>query len=836
MRRLVAAYGLRDHLQVLGAARVQPLAALVGWVSVDEDDTPSVLGRYIAYALERAGLDLSVLNDQDGWNSTPFMHQMGVLAGAMERHETPCMLVFDEVDRLPRRTLALLGFLARRGPRNLHIVFAFRTNPGLDLATHVLDGSGIVVDAEEFRFSRSEIARFFDGDLSRRELDAVLQRTAGWPFALTVDRLSRATSGGPGRMVAEQVTANFLAVRLLQDLSAEQRACLLDLAVFDWIDEELVDEVLGSCHARRVVAAMSSLDGFLLPLDRGGRVQRLHPMVRRYCSDLPSAEDPARERSLRVRIARALAARDHLVEAWRHASSAQDELLVGELIERVGVCRLWLRDGMMQLISAERFLTPGIVNRYPRLALLRCIVLRLGLKLDDAVAECREHGLAAQASFASDVRYGNVYVNIYMGMGAMAQGRVEEAIGLYRRARELTKKFFSTDACLAVINDVLMIEIDLERNRTKAIEQRTLSGLTELRGAWVDLYSAAMSVSAELTQIRHGGEATVELLTTAYERVRNAGFESTFVDHVSALRVMSLVECGRVDEAARVRRDDALPTAVPELLDFGGRSWRSLEAIGCARLRLLVAQGDFRAAEEMAVRLLDASLSHGLVRTAIRCLALSMEAAERAGQNDRATARLVDYLRLMAGTDYVRPLVRCLEVSRVVVRRLLGMQVEPGVREVSPRELEVLGELREGKRNKDIATRLGISDAGVRYHLKEHLPQVGCQRAKGSRPGGADSQAGWTPIAIVGRDAAAARHLSHGAVAAPKSLFHSTLYRNPGPSDRSSRIRRDDATYRSIGLFLSCVRGTARAILSFESAITRGRGDRRIRMETVFRI
>ena len=59
-----------------------------------------------------AGLDLSVLNDQDGWNSTPFMHQMGVLAGAMERHETPCMLVFDEVDRLPRRTLALLDFLA----------------------------------------------------------------------------------------------------------------------------------------------------------------------------------------------------------------------------------------------------------------------------------------------------------------------------------------------------------------------------------------------------------------------------------------------------------------------------------------------------------------------------------------------------------------------------------------------------------------------------------------------------------------------------------------------------------------------------------------------------
>lgn len=105
---------------------------LVGWVSVDEDDTPSVLGRYIAYALERAGLDLSVLNDQDGWNSTPFMHQMGVLAGAMERHETPCMLVFDEVDRLPRRTLALLDFLAFCGTSAGALVGGFYAAGKLD--------------------------------------------------------------------------------------------------------------------------------------------------------------------------------------------------------------------------------------------------------------------------------------------------------------------------------------------------------------------------------------------------------------------------------------------------------------------------------------------------------------------------------------------------------------------------------------------------------------------------------------------------------------------------------------------------------------------------------
>ena len=39
-------------------------------------------------------------------------------------------------------------------------------------------------------------------------------------------------------------------MRLLRDLSATDRACLLDLAVFDWLDDDLVDEVLGTSDAR----------------------------------------------------------------------------------------------------------------------------------------------------------------------------------------------------------------------------------------------------------------------------------------------------------------------------------------------------------------------------------------------------------------------------------------------------------------------------------------------------------------------------------------------------------------------------------------------------------
>ena len=79
--------------------------------------------------------------------------------------------------------------LVEHGPGNLHFALAFRSNPGLDLAMQVFAGSGVVVGASEFRFSRAEIARFFAGrKLSRRRLDAVEEQTAGRPVALTISR------------------------------------------------------------------------------------------------------------------------------------------------------------------------------------------------------------------------------------------------------------------------------------------------------------------------------------------------------------------------------------------------------------------------------------------------------------------------------------------------------------------------------------------------------------------------------------------------------------------------------------------------------------------------
>ena len=800
------------------ARGVREREVVVGWISLDGDDTPNLFGSYLAAAFEHAGLDVALLNAHEAWSSSPAVQQMGMLARAIQQHGAPCLLVLDEVDRLPRRTVALVDLLVKRAPANLHVALALRTDPGLDLAPHVLDGGAVLVGAQAFRFSRADIARFFQGGLSRRELVAVEERTAGWAVALMVHRNVRASEAAGRGAEAAKLTESYLGVRLLRDLSAEDRACLLDLAVFDWVEADLVRDVLGSGDALARVAALPSLEGLLLPVGRDGAVRRLHPLLREYCLDRFAVEDPKRRRSLHRRAARALASRGHLTPAWRQAAHAGDSRLVGELIERFGVLELWLREGVTRLISAGRFLTPETLAERPRLELLQCLILRLSSRFDEANAlfeavarktdgftrdrdggdadalaldrvftegvlaagadrlppgelaarlpaggsargrhtmscfvcyerarfeECRRHGRLAQAHVGDDVRFGDVFVNLCLGMSAMAQGRVREASAAYGRARQGTRRFFASDPCLTVSTDALAIELDLERNRERKIQQRTLQSMAEVRGVWSEVYATAIAVTAELTLAQYSSEAAIQLLSKAVDDVRVTGIAS-LSHHMAALLAQYLVEVERVEEAGRVWREHGLACDAGALLDLDRQSWRTMEALSCARVRLLAAQGEWAAAEELATRLCEAASERGLVRTQLRGLALSMVVAHGAGHSDRAVARVVAFLRVMREADYLRPLVRHRDISVSVLRRVLATVDDEDVRQAaesvrlqldapaaptasvfSARELDVLAGIREGLRNKQIARRLGMTDEGVRYHLKNIYRKTG---------------------------------------------------------------------------------------------------------------
>ena len=366
------------------ALREQAVAA--AWVSLDEYDEPAVLDTYIAFACQAAGLDPIDGSDPEGTGAGP-ESRIGAVLRAIQSYRTPFVLAFDELEALENpASVALLQFVLQRGPPNLHLAMACRRIPdGLNVAGAVLDGCAAVIETEDLRFSRAEVAGFFDLRLSRRELSAQMDRSAGWPLALRLSRNRMERRAGTGAGVVQDLAGNWVESRLLADLAADDRDFLLDIAQFDWVYAPLLDEVLQRSDSMHRLRSMPELGGLLEPAGaNAAEGRRLHPLVREHCAERRQREDPERFGAIHRRIAKALARRGDPVPAMRHAVRGSDPRLSGDILERAGGVRLWIVQGLLQLQAAERHLSEDIIAQRPRLALVRCVTMIMSGRVTEA--------------------------------------------------------------------------------------------------------------------------------------------------------------------------------------------------------------------------------------------------------------------------------------------------------------------------------------------------------------------------------------------------------------------------------------------------------------------
>ena len=803
----------------------------VAWVSLDERDEAEVLDIYVAFACHDAGLDLLNVSDPDPVIVEPERRVELVVRG-IQALGGPFVIAFDEPERLrDPASVSLLEFLLQRGPPNLHLAMACRQIPdGLDVAGAVLEGRAEVLTAEQLRFSKPEVARFFNLSLSRSELAAEMQRSGGWPIALQISRnqLERGAKGDAG--VVQDFAENWIESRLFAGLERDDREFLLDVGVFDWMDAALLDEVLQHLDSMHRVESMRALAGLLEPVGSGATgSRRLHPLVRRHCAERRRREDPRRFRAVNRRIAETLMRRGDTVSAMRHAEKGGDPELSGRILERAGGVRMWIRQGLVPMRAVDRYLSEGSLATRPRLALVRCLVLLMSRRLDEArtlfhevtakaaaagpgdgrdagfeflvdacivrgamylygaepigsdrlralsgdyarlvesgrldpvtnahieYALCVLHQLKAEFDAAlehlararkslAQSRYLRLHAEMLRGQVAMAQGHVQDAESHYRLARRIARRHRVLDPALPVAGDVMLQELALERGKVSSAEasRGTPWGLM-MSYVPFSVVAAAGGLVIE-TWLRAG--RVDRALTTADELLAHARDAGLIVlgRYLAALRISVLVAAGRAAEAERAWRPENLPEGFEGCVDLTGQGWREMEAVACARLRVLVASGRFDDGRRLARALRSVAAERRLRRTQMRALALSIVLEQRAGASESAVGHLEAFLGLFAESPYAWPLVRegadCEPVVTAFLVRtpdspfresarslLAAMRGEHDVGDLvlSERERAVLVRL-GSERDKQIAAALGLTVDGVRYHMRKLFARLG---------------------------------------------------------------------------------------------------------------
>lgn len=820
--------------------RLQEDGVRIAWVSLDEQDEPGVLDIYIAYACQRAEAgrvegpegerfaDPGRTPGGNGSRTALAMHAIADLDG-------PFVLVFDEVERLGNPdSAALLDLLLQRGPSNLHLAFAGRQLPaGVNVAGAVLDGRAAILSVEELRFSRSEVAAFFEGKLTQERLSAVMTESAGWPFALRVS-LNEMAGGRRGDPLAAQAfVENWVEVRLFAGLGTEEREFLLDIGLFEWMDAALLDEVLERSDSMRRIGAMSVLAGMLEPVhDGAGDVRRLHPLIREHCVRQRFRDTPQRFRTIHRRLADALERRGETAAAMRHGLEAGEPALAGEILERAGGVRLQVLIGSAQFLAVDRLLSEEIIQARPRLALVRCLALMLSGRMEEAAGRYRSmaatldglgkdgsadaeqlaaencvvrgmialyggerfgsasmqthlaevvrlaespgldsatrgvmeyslciagsmtarfpdalvHAARARPCFAGN-RFMSMYVDLQEGQVAMAEGRTEDASALYRRAERFATSSYVLGPEPAATCRVLLQELALECGIGAAADTR-LNGVPEVLatgGSPLQAYAAASGALVEFKLRDEGAGSALAAAEGMLAYVRAAQLQA-LVRHVSALRVSVLAIAGRIADGERAWSSAGLPEAATDCLDLEGQTWREMESLSCAWLRLAIGGGGFEEARGFAEELRTLAAARGLKRTLMRVLALSTVLEIRAGEAGAAAGYLEAYLQLYAETPYAGPLVReredCAPVATRVLeagpnaaggeaaRSLLAAMRRadvPGWTALSEREMDVLRRL-ETQSDKQIAAELGLSTFGVRHHIRRLFAKLGARK------------------------------------------------------------------------------------------------------------
>ena len=362
-----AGYGKTTLLAQYAAVVDRPLT----WLSLDATDAdPVLLALELATAIER----VSPVDER-------VFASLGSPAPAIERVVLPGLvnslnaagdvaLALDDLHLVDSPgSLAVLAFLCEHLPPGAQLLVASRDTSALPLGTLRVSGRLLELGWRDLALSRLEtegLLRAAGAPLTEDDLDAVLERTEGWPAAVYLAALALRDAGegrGPGLGVAgdDRDLMDYLSGELLTRLPPERLSFLLRTSILDRLSAPAVRRRAGRRDSARQIAELEDSNLFVQPLDRRREWYRYHHLFREALRAELARRDARSVPSLHRRASRWHEREGTPEEAVQHALAAEELRRAAELV--VQGARGLVNVG--RLATVRRWLAPSRTTTSP---------------------------------------------------------------------------------------------------------------------------------------------------------------------------------------------------------------------------------------------------------------------------------------------------------------------------------------------------------------------------------------------------------------------------------------------------------------------------------------
>ncbi|MBS1878981.1 MAG: hypothetical protein JST31_05675 [Actinobacteria bacterium] len=263
------------------------------------------------------------------------------LVTALEARTKPFVLVLDELERIEApAALQVVAALCLGMPEGSQLALAGRTEPLIGLDPLRAGRRLTELGSKELAMTKAECAALLAGvgiDLSPPQLDAIAQRTEGWPAALYLAGLTLGESTDPGRALArftgdDRIVADYLREEFLLPASLNRAVFLRQAAVLERLSGPLCDFALERDDSGLVLEELSRSNMLLAPLDRRGEWYRLHPLLREMLHSELVRQEASAAPKVHGRASEWWSAAGDADQAIHHAVEAGDEEVAGDLL------------------------------------------------------------------------------------------------------------------------------------------------------------------------------------------------------------------------------------------------------------------------------------------------------------------------------------------------------------------------------------------------------------------------------------------------------------------------------------------------------------------------
>jgi len=362
-----------------------PSDALVGWVSLDEEDNEPVsfwINALNALSTHESERFTPLLKYLQSPQTPPLKNVLTAFINLLVDSTEHFVLILDDYHLITEPQVhTTLAYLVEHIPSQLHIILATRTDPPLPLSLLQTRELVLQVRTDQLRCTAEETKAFLQEvmgiQLPDETIQEVVDRTEGWLVGLQLLGLSLSGRPDPATLLAElsgdqRYILDFLTEEVLQRQPQEVQIFLLSTCILERFTASLCDAVMEQTGSQRMLEQLERANLFVVSLDSKRQWYRYHALFAealRYQLEHTYADLVL---ILHHRASLWYAEHNQTTQAILHAFSAHQWQWAADLIERLSVMSLTWGAGEHELVLLRQWLErlpADIVRSRPRLCL-----------------------------------------------------------------------------------------------------------------------------------------------------------------------------------------------------------------------------------------------------------------------------------------------------------------------------------------------------------------------------------------------------------------------------------------------------------------------------------